>query len=139
MELVLRCRITFGVAVIVGNLVYHRVPLSPEEAFVWRMAVGRPVPVTVLGTETVWRAILMPLVVFGLKAVHRAIVVRGTPGMICPAAVPVKSGNRRFIPFLKVAATVTVAVKFWNRRFFPSPKIVAAILVARAASFALGP
>jgi hypothetical protein len=113
---VLRCRITFGVAVIVGNLVYHRVPISPEEAFVWRMAVGRPVPVTVLGTETVWRAIMITLVKFGLEAVHRTIVL--APGLISLAAVP---------------------VKFVNRRFSPSLKIAAAILVARADSFAVGP
>jgi hypothetical protein len=94
------------------------------------MAVSRPVaPIAVIGTETVWRAILMPLVVFGLKAVNRTIMVRVTPGVISPAAVPFKFANRRFIPFLKVVAAVLV--KLVNRR---------SILILKvASSFALGP
>ena len=76
--------------------------MPPEVAFDWCMAVSRPV---------------VPITVFGLKAVHRTIVVRVAPGLISPAAVAVKFVNCRFVPFLELATTVT----------------------AIAASFALGP
>lgn len=74
----------FGAAVIVGNLVYHRVQRWPEEAFDWCMAVHRPVaPITVFGNETLWRAILIPRVV--------------------------KFVNCRFVPFLELATAIVAS------------------------------
>lgn len=82
--------------------------MPPEVAFDWCMAVSRPV---------------VPITVFGLKAVHRTIVVRVAPGLISPAAVAVKFVNCRFVQFLELAATATIT----------------AIHTAISASFALGP
>ena len=86
------------------------------------IAVDRPVaPGTEIRLEAGRYAIRMPLVEFGIKAVHRTIAL--TLGLISLAAVVVKLVNDRFVPFLELAVTVR------------STTIHAAI----AASFALGP
>jgi hypothetical protein len=68
-------------------------------------------------------AIMMSPVIFVLEPVCRTIRVMVTPGLISPVALPVKFMNCRFIPFLELAATVTIT----------------AIHGTLAASFALGP
>ena len=132
-ELVFRCRITFGIAVIVVNLIHPRVVISPEERSGVTMPVDRPMsPVAVFGPEPlghapgispvefvfgpVRRTIMTSLVQFVLEPGARAIKI--TPGVIAPIAVPVKILICGSIKFLNAAASIRTAV---------------------AASFALGP
>jgi hypothetical protein len=83
--------------------------MAPKKAFRIRTAVRRPMPPdTVFGTETVRRTIVMTFVKFGFEALCRTILV--APEMIPPYTVPVKFVNRRFIPFLKMAAAIPVAL-----------------------------
>ena len=88
-----RSCITFGGAVIVVNMVHRWMAMSPETEF---------------GSETVRRTIKITFVKFVLEALCRAIPV--APNMIRPQSHTVKFVNRRFVPFLKMAAAVPAAL-----------------------------
>jgi hypothetical protein len=111
LKFVLRFRITFGVAVIVVDFLYHRMAVSPLESSRMAAAENRSMgPGTVIGPEAGrWYPIMKPPVIFVPEAVYRTIMV--ALGLISPAAVPVKFVKCRFIPVLEVATTVTGSVK----------------------------
>ena len=74
-------------------MVYPWVAMLPEPEF---------------GTETVRRTIKGTFVEFVPEALCRTILV--APGMIRSCALTVKFVNRRFIQFLKMAASIPVAL-----------------------------
>jgi hypothetical protein len=51
---------------------------------------------------------MMSPVEFGLETVYRPIIV--ALGMISPSTVPLKFVNRRFIPFIKLAAAIPMTL-----------------------------
>ena len=62
--------------------------------------------------------IVMPFVVFRLEAVHRPIVLIVAPVMITLTVAAIKFVNSRFIPFLNLAAAISVTVAAY---FAPGP------------------